>query len=261
MIGVFQTFARQCGLVIGCLDDQVVRDNISIDISYSLDAQSNADYIARDVNYHAQGVQAQIWERGKLLGSLNLQLLGNHNLSNALAAIAVGRKVGLEFSVIAEALATFSGTKRRFELKGEANGIKFIDDYAHHPSEIKVTLESAKIKTQESDVKRVVAIFQPHRFSRTETFLAEFAESFQDADVVIITSIYSAGETNTNNISGRDLAEKIRQRGLQTHYVEELSSIPKFLKEDILQPKDLALFLGAGNLNQYIEKTIELYPN
>jgi len=259
VIKVFQIFAQQCGLVIGCLDDQVLKDNIPIDISYSLDAQSNADYIAREITYYAQGVQAQIWERGKLLGSLDLQLLGNHNLSNALAAIAVGRKVGLEFSVIAEALATFSGTKRRFELKGEANEIKFIDDYAHHPSEIKVTLESARIKTQESESKRVVAIFQPHRFSRTKTFLAEFAESFQDADVVIITSIYSAGETNLSKISGKDLAEKIRDRVLQTHYLEDLSSIPKFLKEDILRPGDLTLFLGAGNLNQYIEKTIELY--
>ena len=259
VIDVFQTFAQQCGLVIGCLDDQILKDNIPIDISYSLNEQSNADYIAREISYHAQGSQAQIWERGKLLGSLDLQLLGNHNLSNALAAIAVGRKVGLEFSVIAEALATFSGTKRRFELKGEANEIKFIDDYAHHPSEIKVTLESAKIKTQESESKRVVAIFQPHRFSRTETFLAEFAESFENADVVIITSIYSAGETNHSNISGQDLAEKISNRVLQTHFHEDLSSIPKFLKEDILQPGDLVLFLGAGNLNQYIDKTIELY--
>ena len=146
VITVFQTFAHQCQTIIGCIDDETIASEIAVDISYSLDENSDADYVARNVNYNGSGSQAEIWERGQLLGTLKLQLLGQHNLSNALAAIAIGRKVGLGFTAIADAIGSFSGTKRRFELKGEANKIKFIDDYAHHPSEITVTLAAAKLR-------------------------------------------------------------------------------------------------------------------
>ncbi|WP_425461543.1 UDP-N-acetylmuramate--L-alanine ligase [Hyella patelloides] len=261
VIEIFQTFAEQCETVIGCLDDEVVRENITSDVSYSLNSDSNADYIARNINYHAQGSEAQIWERGQLLGTLKLQLLGHHNLSNALSAIATGRKIGLEFLVIADALASFSGTKRRFEFKGEANNIKFIDDYAHHPREIEVTLAAAQLRVQDNSKKRVIAVFQPHRYSRTSAFMTEFAVSFKDADVVIITDIYSAGETNLNNISGQQLAKRIAVNHSQAYYHSELKSLPQFLQSKVLQPGDLVMFLGAGNLNQYISKTIDLYQS
>jgi UDP-N-acetylmuramate--alanine ligase len=259
VIDIFQTFAGQCETVIGCIDDETVRQNIAVDISYSLDSNSGADYIAKEIYYHARGSEAQVWEKGQLLGTLKLQLLGHHNLSNALSAIAAGRKIGLEFAVIADALASFSGTKRRFEFKGEANKTTFIDDYAHHPSEIKVTLAAAKLRVQEGIQQRVVAIFQPHRYSRTATFMQEFATAFCDADVVLITDIYSAGETNTHNISGQQLAEAVSLNHSQTYYQDDLSSLPEFLYHRILQPGDLVMFLGAGNLNQYISRTIELY--
>lgn len=258
VVAIFQTFASQCDIVIGCLDDEVVKSKIQIDLSYSLDSESNASYIAKNIKYHASGSSAEIWEKGELLGELNLQLLGNHNLSNALSAVAVGRKLGLRFTVIAEALSEFTGTKRRFEFKGEANQIKFIDDYAHHPKEISVTLAAAKLKVTEGIHSRVVAVFQPHRYSRTETFLQEFAHSFQDADVVVITDIYSAGEANPNNITGEKLVAEIGKHHPCVYYQSELDSLPQFLQQEILQAKDLVLFLGAGNLNQYIEKTIKL---
>jgi UDP-N-acetylmuramate--alanine ligase len=258
VIEIFQTFAHQCETVIGCLDDEVIAQNISVDISYSLKEDSNADYVARHVNYHAQGSIASVWEKGQLLGTLNLQLLGHHNLSNALAAIAVGRQIGLEFAVIADALASFSGTKRRFELKGEINQIKFIDDYAHHPREVEVTLAAAKLQVRDGMHQRVVAIFQPHRYSRTAIFLQEFATAFSDADVVVITDIYSAGETNTQNISGQQLADLIALKHPQVYYQPNLDSLPQFLQQQILQPQDLVMFLGAGNLNQYIAPTLEL---
>lgn len=261
VIAIFQTFARQCQTVIGCIDDEVVAREITVDISYSLNENSNADYIARKINYSGSGSQAEIWERGQLLGTLKLQLLGQHNLSNALAAIAIGCQVGLNFAVIADALSSFSGTKRRFELKGEANNIKFIDDYAHHPSEIIVTLAAAKLRVKDKSQKRVIAIFQPHRYSRTETFMNEFATSFIDADVVVITDIYSAGETNFNNVTGEQLAQQIAITHPRAYYYSELNSLPYFLQEQILQPGDLVMFLGAGNLNQYIEQTIGLCQN
>ena len=158
---IFQTFAGQCNTLIGCIDDEIIREDLAITISYSLNPKLGADYTVKEVKYHDQGSQGQVWERGVYLGDLQLQLLGHHNLSNALAAVAVGRKVGLEFEQIA-ALASFLGTKRRFEHRGAAEGITFIDDYAHHPSEIEVTLTSARLKVDGDDsLSRVVAIFQP----------------------------------------------------------------------------------------------------
>lgn len=258
VIDIFQTFAGQCQTLIGCIDDPIVRDNLAITTSYGLNTDFKADYSAKNITYHSQGSEADIWERGVYLGRLQLPLLGEHNLNNALAAIAVGREVGLEFTTIASSLATFDGTKRRFEHRGEAKGIIFIDDYAHHPSEIEVTLAAARLRVAgNSDLNRVVAIFQPHRYSRTKTFLEEFASSLKDADVIVITDIYSAGEVNTFNIEGTDLVDKMASDRSEVYYNASVDSIAEFLQE-ILQPGDLAIFLGAGNLNQAIPQTIEL---
>ncbi|MGB5632408.1 MAG: UDP-N-acetylmuramate--L-alanine ligase [Waterburya sp.] len=260
VVSIFQTFAGQCNTLIGCIDDPIIRDELALTISYGLNSDSGADYTAKNVSYHAQGSNAEIWERGVRLGELQLPLLGEHNLSNALSAIAVGRQVGLEFTTIAQSLATFCGTKRRFEHRGEANKITFIDDYAHHPSEIDVTLAAARLRVDgNNSLNRVVAIFQPHRYSRTKIFLQEFANAFKDADVVVITDIYSAGEKNTFGINGLDLVQAINLNHKNVHYHADLNSITDFLKQKILQSGDLAMFLGAGNLNQSIPKTIALY--
>jgi len=260
VIHIFQTFADQCQILIGCIDDPIIRNQLGLTISYGLNPDLAADYTAKNISYHGQGSNAEIWERGVCLGELQLPLLGEHNLSNALSAIAVGRQVGLEFTTIAQSLATFGGTKRRFEHRGEVNGITFIDDYAHHPSEIDVTLAAARLRVEgNNSLKRVVAIFQPHRYSRTKTFLQEFADAFQDADEVVITDIYSAGEKNTFGIDGTDLVQAIALNQKNVHYHGDVSSIADFIKQEILQSGDLAMFLGAGNLNQSIPKTIALY--
>ena len=259
VIGIFQTFAGQCNTLIGCIDDPIIRDELALTVSYGLNPDSGADYTAKNVSYHDQGSNAEIWERGVCLGELQLPLLGEHNLSNALSAIAVGRQVGLNFATIAQSLATFRGTKRRFEHRGEAKGITFIDDYAHHPSEIDVTLAAARLRVEgNNSLKRVVAIFQPHRYSRTKMFLQEFAQAFKDADVVVVTDIYSAGEKNTFDIKGTDLVREIALNHNHVHYHDDLNSIADFLQEQILQSGDLAMFLGAGNLNQSIPKTLSV---
>ncbi|MEL6496330.1 MAG: UDP-N-acetylmuramate--L-alanine ligase [Cyanobacteria bacterium J06623_7] len=260
VITIFQTFAQQCETLIGCVDDPIVREQLKTTITYGLNPDIEADYQAQNIKYHARGSSSQIWERGVCLGELELPLLGQHNLSNALAAIAVGRHIDLEFPAIARALSTFGGTKRRFEHKGETNGITFIDDYAHHPSEINVTLAASKLRVEGNNaLKRVVATFQPHRYSRTQTFLGEFAQAFKDADVVVITDIYSAGEQNTFGISGSDLAKAIASHHDRVHYYPDVDSVEKFLTEEILQPGDLAMFLGAGNLNQAIGRALQIY--
>jgi UDP-N-acetylmuramate--alanine ligase len=258
VIDTFKQFTDRCQQVVGSVDCPVVRERFAPAISYSLDPAMNADYSVRQIVYGGHATTAEVLERGEPLGTLQLKLLGCHNLSNALAAIAVGRLVGLEFGPIAAALATAAGAKRRFEAKGEANNIRFIDDYAHHPSEIQVTLAAAKLQAT-AEGRRLVAVFQPHRFSRTITFLPEFAQSFVDADVVAISDIYSAGEANPGNISGQNLADKIAEHQQPVHYQPTLEAMQDFLQQT-LKSGDLAIFLGAGNLNLVIPKLIAAQP-
>lgn len=267
VVATFKTFVRQCQVTIGCIDCDTVREEIAPQISYSLDPQKNADYTVTEVEYRSDGTIAKVWERGVLLGELKLQLLGEHNLSNALAAVATGRQAGLEFEAIAKGLVSFTGAKRRFEHRGEVNGITFVDDYAHHPSELRATLAAARLRLQAresngesngSPIGRVVAVFQPHRFSRTLTFLQEFAESFDDADMVVLTDIYSAGEVDLGQVSGGHLARSLSEHHDRVFYQPSLQEVKDFLQKN-LQPGDLALFLGAGNLNQVIPQILTFY--
>lgn len=262
VIQIFEQFSHQCDLVIGSLDCETIRQCIRPAITYSLDPASGADYTADQVDYHANGITARISERGEALGTLNLRLLGRHNLSNALAAIAVGRKVGLDFATIAKILPDFEGARRRFERRGEYHNILFVDDYAHHPSELQVTLAAARLRVDSADTahRRLVAVFQPHRFSRTQVFLDGFAHSFGDADLVVTTDIYSAGEANPGTISGQQLLEAIAQHQPNAHFCPTLEDVFEHLKQ-VLRPGDLVLFLGAGNLNRIIPDLMDYYQN
>ncbi len=255
VVDIFLTFAAQCPLLVGCIDCETVRDRLQPQITYSIHPDRSATYTVTDVVYGSDGTRAQVWERGLSLGTFFLPLLGEHNLSNALAAIAVARQVGVDFATIATAMQTFAGAKRRFEVRGTVNGVTLIDDYAHHPSELQVTLAAAKLRVQDQAGQRIVAIFQPHRYSRTQAFFAEFSQSFQDADVVIITDIYSAGEPSQENITGQALAAAIAQHHPQVIYQGTLPELTHFLR-NFLCPGDFALFLGAGNLNQIIPELL-----
>lgn len=263
VVTVFKTFAQQCQIVVGSIDCSTVRDQVRPSVSYSLHPDAGADYYVDQVAYYGDRTEARVWERGNLLGTLELQVLGKHNLSNALATIAVGRQLNLEFETIAEALASFTGARRRFEHRGYAMGITFVDDYAHHPSEIKVTLAAAQLALSQHRQRgqmssRLVAIFQPHRYTRTQALFDEFATAFGDADVVVVTDIYGAGEPNPHNLSGRQLADAIAQHHPNVHYVQSVISLPDMLP-GLLQPGDMALFLGAGNVNQAIPKLLAFY--
>ncbi|MCF4968808.1 UDP-N-acetylmuramate--L-alanine ligase [Nostoc sp. CMAA1605] len=257
VVDTFEQFAQGCKTLVGSIDcvtvRELLRDRSKPTISYSLNPETNADYTVTNIDYHANGTTALVWEKGKALGLLTLRLLGRHNLSNALAAVAVGRVLGLEFGAIAKGIAAFEGARRRFEFRGEVDGITFIDDYAHHPSEIRATLAAARLQARPG--QRVVAIFQPHRYSRTLTFLEEFAESFSHADLVVLTDIYSAGEPNLGQISGEQLAEAVAKEHSQVIYQPTLPAVTEYLLQN-LRPGDLALFLGAGNLNQAIPEII-----
>ena len=258
VIETFEIFAKQCEVLIVCLDCPTTRKYFKGNLSYSIDANIKADYTATDITYSPEGSKATIWERGTRLGTLQLQLPGEHNISNALAAIAVARHLQLDFDVIAAAMASFIGAKRRFELKGKAGGITFIDDYAHHPSEIQATLSAASSKLASLKDKRIVTVFQPHRYSRTSRFLEEFALSFTETDLVVLTDIYAAGELNQENLKGEDLAKAISHHHSCVYYHQDLTSLCAFL-QTILKPGDWVLFLGAGNLNQVIPQLINAY--
>lgn len=267
VVQIFQAFVDHSQHVVLCIDCETTRSCIAPRSSggsittYSLDPALNADYTAASITYGSTHTAADIYEKGQLLGRLVFSLLGRHNLSNALAAIAVGRLVGLPFEKIAAALLTFEGARRRFEHRGDAHGVCFIDDYAHHPSEIRATLSSAKLRTTAKDAAvdccpRVVAVFQPHRYSRTLTFLDDFSQSFSDADCVIVTDVYSAGEAKPADIKGGDVAAAIAEHHGMVSYQETLADVTAHLKAT-LKSGDLVIFLGAGDLNRIIPEVLD----
>ncbi|HBC43481.1 MAG TPA: UDP-N-acetylmuramate--L-alanine ligase [Pseudanabaena sp.] len=252
VIEIFQAFAKRCEVIIGCIDCPTVKAHIKSDITYSL-SDPSADYTVSDLHYTPSDTQAMVIERGQPLGKISIGLLGKHNLSNALAAIAVARYVGVAWKAITDALPDFIGASRRFEIKGVQDGITFVDDYAHHPSEIIATLASAR---QQNTNSRVIAIFQPHRYSRTLRFLDEFSQSFGDADVVVVTDIYAASEPNDGKITGEQMSKAIANIRDQVYYQPTLKDVQNFLAKN-LKSGDLAVFLGAGNLNQAIAPTMQ----
>ena len=263
VVQTFKTFAQNCSTIVGCADCQLVGTEIQPEVTYSVRSGTEATYRAEGIVYQADGTRALIWEGKNCLGELCIPVLGEHNLSNALAAIAVGRLAGIEFEVMANAFRLFRGARRRFEQRGECHNIRFIDDYAHHPSEIQATLASARLQvgsSAENAPKRVVAVFQPHRYSRATMFMDEFGQSFQDADVVLATEVYSAGETPTGQVDGRCLAEAIAAHNSDVYYRSTLADVSALLKKTLM-PGDLVVFLGAGNLNRIIPDLLDFYQH
>ncbi|HIK44501.1 MAG TPA: UDP-N-acetylmuramate--L-alanine ligase [Leptolyngbyaceae cyanobacterium M65_K2018_010] len=271
VVNIFQTFQQQCELLVASLDCEVVRTSLNPTITYSLQPHLGATYFVTDVQFHSTGTVATVWERNQPLGLLSLGVLGQHNLSNALAAIAVGRHLELSFAQIADSLGQFCGARRRFEHRGSYGGIQFVDDYAHHPSEIRATLAAARLRIGQSSTiaarsvgtrnyedRRVVAVFQPHRFSRTAALLQDFADAFSDADQVIMADIYSAGETNVYGVSGKQVADAVAHRHGEVVYGHTLEDVQAALTSS-LRPGDLVLFMGAGNLNQIIPQVMAYY--
>ncbi|MBF2098839.1 MAG: UDP-N-acetylmuramate--L-alanine ligase [Gloeomargaritaceae cyanobacterium C42_A2020_066] len=258
VVDTFQQFAQRCQHLVVCWDCPTIRQHFTGAITYGLGP--DAAYRATEIHYGATGTTARIWERGVLLGTLHLQLLGEHNLRNALAVVAAGRQLGLAFADLAQAMEGFTGAKRRFERRGQAGDIDFIDDYAHHPSEIRATLNAARqrLQTPRAHGGRVVAVFQPHRYSRTVSFFEEFAQAFTEADLVVLTDIYSAGETNTWGITGETLAQQVANHHPAVHYAATLGDLETRLPS-LLRPGDLVLFLGAGNVNRAIPSLVRFF--
>ncbi len=259
VVETFRRFTQNCGLMVVCADcdtaAQLTRQLTMPVVTYGVKVP--ATYRVTDVHYLATGITAQVWEGGQALGTLSLPLLGQHNLNNTLAAVAVCRELGLDFAVIQQAVATFAGARRRFELRGQGGGIEFYDDYAHHPSEIRATLNAARQRWPRGE-RRLVVVFQPHRYSRTASLLTDFGAVFAEAEVVITLDIYGAGEANPTGVTGEDFAEQVRRHHPQVTYAPTLEAAEQHLRA-LLQPGDAVLFLGAGNVNRLIPRLLEFY--
>lgn len=211
-------------------------------ITYGLEAPG--DYTASSISFDEKGHPSFICiEHGQELGRFALSVPGLHNVSNALAAIALGRKLGLDADVIGKGLSSFPGTDRRFQYKGEVGGVTIIDDYAHHPTEIRATLTSA----QDTPHKKLWCVFQPHTYTRTSALLKDFAQALTLADHVVLADIYAAREKNTIGITSQDLQKEIAALGTPCGYYPTFDEIENYLLENC-EKGDLLITMGAGDI-------------
>ncbi len=253
----FVNFANKvpfyCPIIL-CLDDPNLQSLIPqmerrlITFGFS----SQADVSARDHSFAEFQSTSALYSKGKRLGKLRLQVPGMHNISNALAAVAVGLDLDISPKVILEAMENFTGTGRRFELKKKVGDIMVVEDYGHHPTEIRATLDAAK----RGFARRLVVIFQPHRYSRLSLLMDSFATAFNQADVLVVTEVYPAGETPLPGISGDALYAEIRRFGHRdVHFEPDLKKIPRLLKR-LVRPGDIILAQGAGNITRTVPDII-----
>jgi UDP-N-acetylmuramate--alanine ligase len=187
------------------------------------------------------------------LGEITFSMPGAHNVLNALAAIAVAMELNIPFETIRDGFAAFGGVGRRFQMKGGANGVMVVDDYGHHPTEIRATLGAAKAGWD----RRLVVVFQPHRYSRTKELFEDFVKAFHDADVLIVTDIYPAGEAPIEGVTAEALVARIRRHGQKdVTWISDREALCEHL-ERVLTPGDILLTLGAGSVWQVGEAMLE----
>lgn len=241
-----QNLDKENGLAVLCFDNENIR-NITkqIDrqyISYALEHE--ADYTATDIVTDGPQTTFTVVYKGEKLGAVTLNIPGRHNVLNALATIAVCHKLGLSIKTIAEGFTVFSGTKRRFQTKFRNEDVWIVDDYAHHPTEIQTTIKAAK----QTEPKRLIVAFQPHRYTRTQLLRKEFGSCFKGADMLILTDIYAASEKPIPGISGKTIVEEVKmQTGVDAVYIEKLADIAPWLEKN-KQKGDLIITMGAGNI-------------
>lgn len=258
ILTAFQDFLHKLpadGLAILCFDSTYIRDMAyGLDrpfISYALD--SMADYTAKNIVADGLRTSFEVYHHDVILGTVMTQVPGKHNVSNALAAIVVGLTLGLSFEKAAIGLGVFSGVKRRFETKGREADVWVVDDYAHHPTEIATTLQAAK----GTKPTRLLCVFQPHRYTRTQLLKKEFGGCFIAADLLILSDVYSAGESPIPGVTGETLKQEVdRQTQQQVVYIQDKDRIASFLAE-IVQPGDLVITMGAGNVYTVGEELVK----
>ena len=259
----FKTFVentnKKKGVVVLCFDNENLRNlaekiNHKV-ISYAID--NDADYMAKNIEKTADGLDFDVVKNfdgeTKQLGRVNLKIHGHHNVLNALATIAVCIEVGVDFDDVVKGLSQFHGAKRRFQTKGHVKNVTIVDDYAHHPTEIAATLKAAR----ETNPKRLICVFQPHRYSRTKLLLKEFGTAFTDADLLVLTDIYSAGEEKIEGIDGESILKEVLATNKAISYIPEREKIAEYLLDNVITG-DLVITMGAGDIYKTGEELIEL---
>ena len=246
------------GAAILCLDDphvQAVIPNVGRRrVTYGMSAQ--ADVSAHEISYDQSfGSKFSVLRGIDVLGRVTLRVPGKHNVYNSLAAIAVGLELEVPFDTIAHALGEFSGADRRFQFKGEEAGVTVVDDYGHHPTEIKATLSAARIGAPN---RRIVVLFQPHRYTRTNDLMDEFASAFNNADVLFVTDIYAASEPPIEGVDAEILTGRIKSWGHKNaEYVGAVESAPEILRANVREG-DLVITLGAGSVHRAGDQLLAL---
>jgi UDP-N-acetylmuramate--alanine ligase len=234
------------GLAVLCIDhptvQSLIKDVEKRFVTYGEAPQ--ADYRAADIEVKGHSVGFEAVRRGEPLGRFELAMVGRHNALNALAVVALGDEMGIPTGVMSSALASFRGVQRRFTVRGEARGVTVVDDYGHHPAEVRAVLRGAR----EAFGRRVVCLFQPHRYTRTRDLKEEFATAFNDADVLLLSEVYPAGEEPIPGATGVALADAIRACGHKdVTFVPERAKLAAAAQERV-RPGDIVLTLGAGDI-------------
>lgn len=236
------------GFSVLCLEDPVLRrlfptlkDQKKI---FTYGFTKEADFYAENLVLNGNETKADVYHHKEFLGHLKLSIPGRHNILNALAAVVVGMNCGLDFQGIAASLQSFGGVQRRFQKIGDIGEIRIYDDYAHHPTEIKTTLTAARTMKP----KRLVVVFQPHRFTRTQLLSREFGSAFKDADLLIVNEIYPAGEKPIPGVDAQLIIDEInKQTGQKVEFIAETRAIVPHLLETV-RSGDIVMTLGAGNI-------------
>lgn len=247
VVNVFQNFAQTIpanGYLIYCNDDpgsKSLGESVTHCATFSYGTAPDSDLKIDQIELTSQGSRARAIWKGTVIGHIELQIPGHHNLLNAAGTLALGLVFDLNPVALISGLHSFRGAGRRFELKATVGGIRIIDDYGHHPTEISVTLEAAR---RYADNGRVLVIFQPHRYSRTQAFLSQFASSLDKADEVILLEVYAASEKPIPGVSSELIAEKMKHG----RYIPNFAEAAEHMVE-IARPGDVILTLGAGDVN------------
>jgi len=251
----FANSAPFYGAVITCADSPALNEILPEIkrpiITYGM--SKNADIYADHICYKESQTIYSLYAYGQENSNIILNVPGEHNVLNSLAAIAIGMEMGLTIANIADGLKSYNGVRRRFEIKGIANDIMVVDDYAHHPSEVHATLKAARGGWK----RRIVSVFQPHLYTRTRDFYKDFALAFKNTDVLIVTDIYPAREDPIEGISGAMVTNEARKVGHhQVHFMPNLEDLSEYL-DKITQPGDMVLTIGAGTIWRYSDKYFE----
>jgi len=245
------------GLAVLCLDNESIQELIprirKRFTTYGMSAQ--ADFYTRDIIFSNHTSRFDVYHMGDMLGNITLNLPGLYNVYNSLASIAVGVELEIPFDIIKYALKTLDGVQRRMEIKGEVNGVTILDDYGHHPTEIKTTLQAVRESWPD---RRIIVVFQPHRYTRTKALFDEFKRSFYQSDLLLVLKIYAAGEEEIEGIDGYSLCEGIREHGhKEAVFKESFENAVSYLK-DILEQGDILITLGAGDVWKVGEKILNI---